>query len=295
MACRDKGLLLGAWAIIAATGAFSLYKVAQTPRIDPAIERLVVELENAQSARPPHGGPGETAPRITVIDPINPRAGFFTPSEAATRFHPRFVGIEVPPTDRDILVLPFPVMESSQATLDGASITWKTVLRDVEHKPWMHPKEAKPSGFDVWREFEPGQPEKVEELGPASRSFVDLSTKPRRTYLYWVTLKGLETDRSNNDGVLVPGKNKAERPVSAKSPADTRLKLVGGDKTHAVLQAEKYDRVKKAWVPRTLLTAPGEMVDGTGWSLKGLRFDNFTLVADVTDDDGVARVLSTRD
>jgi hypothetical protein len=74
-----------------------------------------------------------------------------------------------------------------------------------------------------------------------------------------------------------------------------RLKLVGGDKTHAVLRAETYDRAQKAWVGKTALTAPGEMVAGTGWSLKGLRFDEFTLVADVTDDDGVARVLTTRD
>jgi len=294
MKCSDQTLLMGAWAVMAATGAFSLYKVAQTPKVDPAIVRLVQDLEKAQKGPIVWGCPGEPVPKFPR-DPIDPRAGCVTPSAGATWFHPKYVGIPVLPADRDIQVLPFPVMESAQATLDGASIAWRTVLKDVEHQPWMHPKEAKPSGFTVWREADLGQPEKLAELGPAARSYTDLSTKPRKTYLYWVTLKGLETDRSNNNGALVEGTHQAERPVSARTPADTRLRLVGGDKAHAVLKSETYDRAKKAWIPRTVLTAPGEMVDGTGWSLKRLRFDDFTLVADVTDDDGVARVLSTRD
>ena len=294
MKCSDKGLLIGAWAVMIAAGAFSIYKVAQVPRIDPGISRLIGELEKAQNS-PIIGCPPERLPKISVIPPIDPRAGFFTPSDEKTRFHPKFTWVAVDPPVRDIQVLPFPAMESAQATLDGATIAWKTVVKEVDHKPWMHPKEAKASGFIVWRESELGQPEKIAELGPAARSYADLSTKPGKTYIYWVTLKGLETDRSNNDGKLMEVTNKAERPVSAKSPADTRLRLVGGDKTHAVLKAESYDRAKKAWIPRTVLTAPGEMVAGTGWLLKGLRFDDFTLVADVTDDDGVVRVLSTRD
>ncbi|HLY74834.1 MAG TPA: hypothetical protein VKU80_12010, partial [Planctomycetota bacterium] len=68
-----------------------------------------------------------------------------------------------------------------------------------------------------------------------------------------------------------------------------------GDKTHAVLRVETYDRGRKGWVARTALNAPGDLIAGTGWSLKGLRFEEFTLVADLTDDEGVARVLSTKD
>lgn len=293
MKCSDKGLLIGAWAVMAAAGAFSIYKVAQVPRVDPVIVRLALELEQAQNRK----GPKPLPAPVPVIDwpLVDPRSGFVTPKAENTWFHPKLVGTAVLPKDRVILVLPFPAMESAQASLDGATIAWKTVLKDVEHKPWMLPKETKPTGFTIWREAELGQPEMIAELGPTARSYTDLFTKPRKTYLYWVTLKGLETDRSNNDGTLVEVTNKAERPASAKTPADTRLRLVGGDKTHAVLKSETYDRAKKAWIPRTVLTAPGEMVDGTGWSLKRLRFDDFTLVADVTDDDGVARVLSTRD
>jgi hypothetical protein len=82
---------------------------------------------------------------------------------------------------------------------------------------------------------------------------------------------------------------------TARTPSATRLKLVGGDKTHAVLKAETYNKEKKYWMPKTLLVAPGEAVAATGWTLKGLRFIDFTLVADVTDDDGVARILTTRE
>jgi hypothetical protein len=61
------------------------------------------------------------------------------------------------------------------------------------------------------------------------------------------------------------------------------------------MKVETYDRAKKAWVARApVLTAPGDKVAGTGWLLKGLRFDEFTLVADVMDDDGVVQVLTTR-
>ncbi|HVR84572.1 MAG TPA: hypothetical protein VMU54_09690 [Planctomycetota bacterium] len=293
MRFQDTWLLTGAWVAMAAAGAFSLYKVAQTSRIDPTVARLVQDLEEAQTGRGPKPMP-EPLPRIRLPD-IDPRAGCFVPDEGSSRFHPKFRMIEIPHPVGDILVLPVPVMETAKADLDGACISWKTVLQDVERRSWMRPKEAKPSGFTVMRESPPGLPQAIAELGPAARSFADPSTEPRRTYHYWVVLKGLETDRSNDDGNLIPVAKKADRPASAKAPSAVRLKLVGGDKTHGVLRVETYDRAKKAWGGRTALTAPGERVAGTGWSLKGLHFEEFTLVADLTDDDDVVRVLSTRD
>jgi hypothetical protein len=292
MKCTDKGWLTAAWVAIAAASAFSLYKVSRTSEIDLTIGQRVRDLDEAEHRR----SPGNPQPLLPVVPdrPIPSRAGFITPDEGSTRFHPKFVGIAVPPKDRCILVLPVPVMENATADLDGASITWRTQQEEVEHKPWMIPKAAAPTGFIVMRESQLGQPERIAELGPADRSFRDLSTKPRKTYNYWVVLKGLETDRSNNDGTLLPVTHQADRPVSAQTPAAERLKLLGGDKTHAVLRVESYDRAKKAWVGRTVLTASGEKVDGTAWSVQGLHFDEFTLVADVTDDDGVVRVLSTR-
>ena len=135
----------------------------------------------------------------------------------------------------------------------------------------------------------------VAELKPEARTWTDLSAEPRQTYRYWVTVTGLETVRSDRSGALVEVSNKPDRPVSASSPSATRVKLVGGDPTHALLQVERYDRAKKAWVAGSpFLAVPGEKVAGTGWSLQGVRFEKFTLVADATDDDGVARVLTTR-
>jgi hypothetical protein len=294
MKCDDQWLLTGAWVTMAAAGAFSIYMVHTTSHLDPTIERRATDLNEAQNRQGPKPLPGPI-PRSSLPSRTDLRAGYFTPTEESTRFHPKFVGEGRPPRDRDILVLPFPVMEAAQADLDGVKVTWRTEQREVEHQPWMIPKATAPSGFMVMRESRLGEPEKIAELGPAARSFADLFIVPRQTYTYWVLVKGLETDRSNNDGNLVSVTNPTDRPVSANTPVATRLKLVGGDKTHAVLQVETYDRTKKAWVAKTALAAPGELVDGTGWSLKGLRFEKFTLVADLTDDDGVARVLSTRD
>jgi hypothetical protein len=61
------------------------------------------------------------------------------------------------------------------------------------------------------------------------------------------------------------------------------------------MKVENYDRATKRWAGKTLLVNPGQSVEGTGWSLKKLRFDDFTLVADLTDDAGVDRVLTTRE
>jgi hypothetical protein len=62
-----------------------------------------------------------------------------------------------------------------------------------------------------------------------------------------------------------------------------------------VIKVESYNRTGKYWAAKTLLVNPSEAVAGTGWKLKGLRFDDFTLVADLTDDAGVVRVLTTRE
>src|SRR5579864_9071304 len=202
MKCTDKGWLTAAWVAIAAASAFSLYKVSRTSEIDPTIAQRVRDLDEAEHRR----SPANPLPLLPIIPdrPVPPRAGFVTPDEGSTRFHPKFVGNPVSPKPRSILVLPVPVMENATADLDGVSITWRTQQEDVDHHPWMIPKAAAPTGFIVMRESQVGQPERIAELGPADRSFRDLTTKPRKTYTYWVVLKGLETDRSNNEGTLLP-------------------------------------------------------------------------------------------
>jgi hypothetical protein len=134
----------------------------------------------------------------------------------------------------------------------------------------------------------------IGRVGPKERSFTDLSTEPRLTYRYWVELTGDESVYDSYPPVAKPATKGLHLSAEARTPAATRVKLVGGDKDNGILKVETYDRAQKKWVGKLVQTAPGRAVGTSGWTLNGLRFDNFTLVADVTDDEGVDRVLNTK-
>jgi hypothetical protein len=142
---------------------------------------------------------------------------------------------------------------------------------------------------------EDGKIAQIGEAGAKALSFTDLTCKPRATYRYWVVAKGMESDLENKPFPKKDVVKGIDTSVQTRTPSDTRAKLVGGDKANAFLRIETYDRALKKWVGKTSMAAPGQKVGSSGWVLKGLRFDNFTLVADVTDDEGVDRVLSTKD
>jgi len=206
---------------------------------------------------------------------------------------PGFVGYPVLPKDRDVQGPSLPRDGvGPRGPLDGRDHRLEDRPEGMSSTtPGCIPRRAKPSGVHRLEGVRAGAaPKKIAELGPAARSFSDLSTKPRKTYLYWVTLKGLE-DRSvrTTTATLVQVTNQAERPgIGGRPPVDTRPQAGRRRQDPCRAQVGKpMTGAKKAWIPRTVLTAPGEMVAGTGWSLKSLRFDDFTLVADVTDDDGV--------
>jgi len=298
---RDKWLLTGAWAVMAAAGAYSYWKISESPKIDPAIVGLCTELEKVH-----HGpitgfgwqGPTSAArPKNTIIcnGPL-PGAGLAYVDPAAELFRTRYVGIPVDPTPKNVLVLPFPVMGTAKATLDGTAVTWSTEERNVELKEWMIRKSATPAAFMVFRQVAEETPEQLAVLGPESRSYTDLTSAPLRTYRYWVALTGQENLRTTYADAdrLVAVTNRADATLAATGPSASRVRLVGGDRSHAVIKVETYNRPTKSWAGKTLLVNPGEVLAGTGWSLKGLRFDDFTLVADLTDDAGVDRVLTTR-
>lgn len=291
MTC-DQWVLTGAWMAMAATGAFSLYKGSESPKVDPAIAGLCKEVTALQDGASKHGPNDRVLP---FIDPFGPVTEVHPAPDGSSSFSTRAEGHSVDPKSVQVKVLPFPAMQAARADLDGTVVTWVLEDRAVELLRNMTRVPAKPAKLSVFRQKGEEAPEAVAELKPEARTWTDLSAEPRQTYRYWVTVTGLETVRSDRSGSLVEVTNKPDRPVSASSPSATRVKLVGGDATHALLQVEKYDRAKKAWVAGSpFLAAPGEKVAGTGWSIRGVRFEKFTLVADATDDDGVARVLTTR-
>ncbi len=289
---RDRWFLTGAWAAIAAVGALSIYKGARTPELDPGIARLCREVAALEQVSP---GRYPAPSRLPFVDPVYaPPEGRPVP-KGGDLFRTVAVGHPVEPPDIGAKVLPFPVLQSIKADLDGIVVQWTTEHPPVTLLRKMTPVPVEPRTVSVFRQHEDETPEKVADLAPKSRSWTDLSAKPGWTYRYWVALTGLETVRSDRSGALVEVTNRSDRSLTATAPWATRVKLIGGDRAHAFMRVETYDRAKKAWVGKApVQTAPGEKVDGTGWQLKGLRFENFTLVADMTDDDGAVQVLSTR-
>lgn len=288
---RDKWLLTGAWVVMAAFAGYSLVRIAHSPKVDPTIEKLCQELEKRTIC----GGPEKPEMFKPPFQRTNAGLAYVDPE--AARFRTKMVGIPIDHKKYDVQVLPKPVTGWTDGTLDGITVRWSIDAdRKVALKDWMERKEAKVLGFIVLRQRGNEAAVQVAELGPKETSWKDLSAEPKQTYRYMVSLKGMEHDRETDPPVLRPAVVESERGASAKTPSATRLTLVGGDKSHGMLRVETYDRAKKMWVAgKPMMAAPGEAVASTGWTLKGLRFIDFTLVADMMDDDGVARVLTTRE
>jgi hypothetical protein len=195
----------------------------------------------------------------------------------------------------DVLVLPFPVLGTAKAEFQGTTVTWTLQDAPKEALPsHITQKVGKPLGFIVLRRGPEGKEEVLAKVGPEAKSFTDVSTKPLATYRYRVLVTGEETNRSSYPAVQEAVTKGLPGSAEAKTPSNVRVKLLGGDRTIATLRVETYDRTQKKWIAKLVTAAPGREVGSSGWTLKGLRFDNFTLVAELTDDDGVDRVLDTK-
>jgi hypothetical protein len=293
MSRNDKLMLWGAAAVMIAVGALSLWKVSRIPAIDPQIAALKIEHEKLMNG-PAHLLRPETVPTVhlgflDVVAQAKPSTDY------AGTIRTMLVGIPVPRPTVPVYILSIPVPKTATSTLDATTITWSLVEPDVKLAYWMKRNEIKPTGFILKRQCEDGSVDQIAEVDGKTFSYTDLTLKPRLTYRYWVVAKGMESDLElekypHPKKTVLKG---VEESVQTRTPSDTRAKLVGGDK-EAFFRIDTYDRASKKWIGKTAMAAPGQKVAGSGWTLKGLRFDNFTLVADVTDDEGVDRVLTTR-
>lgn len=291
---KDRLLLWGAAAVMAATTSFCLWKISRTPAIDPTIERLIQEVVAAQGRQfgcplPPsirtHSTPDVWR---TIPDPAPAH-----PWTACIR--PLAIGIALPHPQVNVWVLPVPVVDRPRTDLDGTTLTWSLRNPEVDLEPWMDRKTATPEGFMVRRQRGNDPVDTLATLGPQARSYKDVSTEPHQTYRYWVVLVGQESDRSVDPPALASVSKGPAAGVETRIPPAERIKLVGGDLETAVLRVERYDRKEMKWIGRTVLASPGRHIPATGWTLSELTFDKFTLLAHVVDDDGVVHVLSTKD
>ena len=295
MSRNDQLMLWGAAAVMIAVGALSFWKVSQIPAIDPVISALNAEHQKLMTGPARHAGPGSVpAIHLGFVDVVaEPKPV----TDFAGHLRTRLVDVPKKLATVPVYILSLPVPKTATSTLDATTITWGLIEPEVELKYWMKRNEIKPTGYLIGRQCEDGKIEDLAEVDGKTFSYVDLTPKARLTYRYWVVAKGMESDLQTD---MYPHPKKAvakglETSVKTRTPSNTRAKLVGGDKDNAFLRIETYDRTTKKWVAgKTSMAVPGQKVGGSGWSLKGLRFDNFTLVADVTDDEGVDRVLTTR-
>jgi len=293
----DKLMVWGAWGLMAAVGSLSAWKISQAPKVEPEIVRLGTELAALQNSGIHPSLEAPKAPVVPPICPVNCSAGTAPAHDWTAFVRTEAIGKGVDPVDEPVFILPLPKISSeTKADLDGVTIHWDLAIQAPALMKWMKRKDANVEKFLIERQCEHGKIQTVAELDPKARSFTDLSTEPHLTYQYWVSLVGKETDLSKRPLVqklVTKGENAS---AEARTPSATRLKLIGGEKTRAILRVETYDRSLKKWNPKTVIAAPGQQNAGLGgWSLNGLRFDNFTLVADLTDDEGVDRVLTTKD
>jgi len=289
----DRLMLWGAVAIMVAIGSLSIYRVSESPKIDPEIAALKAEHQKLMNGPARQPGP-EPVPAIHIgfLDVVaEPKAV----NDYAGHLRTRLVEHVRPLTPVPVYILSLPTPKTVKSTLEETTIAWSLFEPEVELKYWMKRNEIKPTGFLIKRMGEDGKIEQIAEVGAKALSFTDLTCKPRATYRYWVVAKGMESDLEHYPGPKKDVVKGIDTSVQTRTPSDTRAKLVGGDKANAFLRIETYDRALKKWAGKTSMAAPGQKVGSSGWVLKGLRFDNFTLVADVTDDEGVDRVLSTKD
>jgi hypothetical protein len=290
MAKMDKLILWGSFAVMAAVGSLSVWKTAQTPTVVPAIARLEAEFEKLWK-RPP-GFPIPVPPITIDFNNVvkQPERAHDWTAFIATTYVPH--GIKRPPVT--VFVLPVAVATEVKSDLDGARITWTTYEAPAALKDWMVRKEAVPTNFVIQRRADDGELREFVVDGKA-RAYADLSTKLRTTYRYQVTAVGQESDLSKDPPVPMTATKGSAMAAETRTPSATRLKLVGGAQDHAFLSVETYDRSQKKWIGKLAPTVvPGKAVGTSGWTLKALRFDKFTLVAELTDDEGVDRVLTTK-
>jgi hypothetical protein len=303
---KDKVILWGAVAVMAATASFSFWRISHTPIIDPTIEKLIGDLTRIEKGPMTHPAPpsppgvpplllgwARPAPArgssCVISDPLAPAP----PWTACIR--PVALGVPLPHPRTSIRVLPIAVMSRPRADLSGTTISWTLRDPDVQLSPWMDRKNAAPEGFVVWRQRAGGAVETLATLGPQARSYADLSTEPLQTYRYWVAAGGQESDLSLDPPVLRPVSKGDPAGMEVRTPSAERVRLVGGDLAAAVLRVETYDRKEMKWIARTVMASPGRRIGSAGWTLNGLSFDKFTLEAHVTDEDGIVHVLTTKD
>lgn len=283
LSLKERWMLAGAWGLIVVCGMTGAVCIGRSSSPAPALgTRPRIRVDSP----PPIGDRTEEVLRKwqTVIAPVRvpvtPYVGCITPT---------ILWVEKPAPPSVEFVLPTPLY-SGKVELDRTLLTWS--LREPQEGPLV--KRGALRAIVIHRTCDDGEVERIAVLSPKATSFEDREVRPNRSYRYWVLVRGEEGTKEYRIDHVRLVEREGEGTVEGAVPSWHKVRLIGGDKEHAILGVDSYNPGKGRWESRIVRTSPGRAIGETGWTLDRIRFEKFTLHADVTDDLRETRELSTR-
>ncbi len=297
MTRADRLVLWSCGLAIAASVAIGAVLVARRPGAEPRVAEVRDRIgRERQSAMPP------PSRRLAALDYWEETlAGKAARDSTAMYLLPPVVEgpPPKPPDGVELEIDPVAVLGGATGSLNGATIAWTLEDPEVALEPHESRKRAPVEGFVVERSRAGKPAETVAEPGPEARAYTDRTAEPLAEYRFRVRVAGGRTALtcpSSRCGrkIAIP----RERGwIEVRIPSARRVKLVGGDAKAGIFRVDAYDRSAGTgtWKGGDKVARPGEAIGSSGWRLEALRFEKSTLTAEVVDDEGVARTLSTGD
>jgi hypothetical protein len=295
MRLNDRIMLVGAWGVVVLGLGFGISRISGAPRVEPSVHRLVGEIRHSLATG--HEPAPPALPRLRHRDDWGLVTGGQESAKPWSAFvQPELRGTALPPNKVTFFVLPY-ARFTAKGDLDSATITWTFEVPKRDLLPHEIPKAGAVSRVLIERQVGADEPEIIAEIkDPRATSYLDPGLAGRTEYRYRVLVVGDETLR------LAPGQYQVATVTAApgeaalvKTPSHQRVRLLGGDAGVAIIRWESYNSASRCWAIKTESVLPGQRIGVTGWKLDGLRFYKFTLMAEMTDEMGEKRVLSTKD
>jgi hypothetical protein len=277
----SRWILAGAWTLIAAAGALGLRGIARIPAQDTEADATLRAFQAKRA-----GAPVETPPPLKAPPTWNYVAPEPAPLSAhAATLRPRMQAEARQKPPVDVPVMPFYATAVATASLDGAALSWTRVRGRVELERHERPKDVMPAAVTVERRTADGW-KVVARLKPDATSWTDVEAPFGAALAYRVRMAAPEAAKATAD---------VGADAETRTPSNTRARLVGGDAKVALLRVETYNRTSRTWSGKERPVRPGEAIWPGGWTLVGLKFRGFGLVAEAAVGDGRTVELTTQD
>ena len=292
MTRADRLVLWSCGLAIAASVAIGAVLVARRPGAEP---RMAEVRDRIGSGRQTAGSPPSR--KLAALDCwADILAGTAGRDSTAMYLLPRLVPVDAPPPRKvELAIDPVAVPGGATGGLNGATIAWTLEDPEVALEPHEKRRRAPVEGFAVERS-QAGKPAvKVAELGPEARAYTDRTAEPLAAYRYRVIVAGGRAELTCPSCGRKIGIPHEDGGIEVRIPSAHRVKLVGGDGKVGIFRVDAFDRRAGAWKGGDRVARPGEAIGTSGWRLEALRFERSALRAEVVDDEGVVRTLSTGD